>query len=623
MTMKSWKISGIVLIIVILSGCLDSDVILASGTGSSFTANVSGETAISDSITFVEGANVTLTQDTNAKTITIASSGGGAVAETDPLAMANISSNFAAWSLDTYGSGSVNATTCTGSPAQYSRYNGTGFDCYNDNGGTDNQDLANVLSNGNTANMDIVMDGNSITGYGNTNFPNTSLINYLLIATYGTNFPNPNITAANISLWSNQSNATVDAQIAALQTNDTNDRAYFNSSVNVRTTAGGTYNVSSLADLNSMLINLSYAPSLLGNVILQYQNNITGNVTIPALIYNGFTLTLLGEMKTDITFNSDSSSAISSSVSPYYGTIVDNDGAMTIDDHLGKIAYPSDYGSNGRAYVIRNNTATTIRHAYSTAPTVGSTNVKSWKYKHNGIINFSKDSSTYIQNLEIENFPSQTEVITLYPSAAIYIYESKLNQTNPTITTYPIIYAIDKNYIEPRNSVFFTNSGYVIRGGNYYFNGFPNAIYPSGIFINNEQTTAQVSFDVSINSYAYFRCGFMVSLKGKTTGQIGLRSSLGTTISVVTSYIIEGFDTGFAFAGDGTLTGSAMKFVNNTVGYGVQGTSIPTSVKVGSSSGALFLNSTTGVNIQGFTVAGATCNYANGTIYSDPDGSCI
>ncbi len=57
----------------------------------------------------------------------------------------------------------------------------------------------------------------------NGNFAlNSSLANYLLTATYSTNYPNNNITAANISLWSNQSNATVDAQIAALQSSDTN-----------------------------------------------------------------------------------------------------------------------------------------------------------------------------------------------------------------------------------------------------------------------------------------------------------------------------------------------------------------------------------------------------------------
>ena len=74
-------------------------IVLASeGAISSFTANISGQPAINTSVTLIAGGNITLSQDTAAKTITINATGGGGIgSETDPIAMANISGNQIAW----------------------------------------------------------------------------------------------------------------------------------------------------------------------------------------------------------------------------------------------------------------------------------------------------------------------------------------------------------------------------------------------------------------------------------------------------------------------------------------------------------------------------------------------
>ncbi len=134
-----------------------------------FSFNISGGSALTGSVTLIEGANVTLTQNTIAKTITIDSLSGGAVAETDPIAMENISSNFAAWSLDTYGSGSVNLsdnfTTCN-QANEATTWDGTHGNCISV-ASSDDQTLSQVLTEGNTANMDIAMAGYNVTGSGN------------------------------------------------------------------------------------------------------------------------------------------------------------------------------------------------------------------------------------------------------------------------------------------------------------------------------------------------------------------------------------------------------------------------------------------------------------------------
>ncbi len=167
------KVLIIIALGIALIGFASSQEALQSAA-TNFTLNITGQPALSDAVTIIAGNNITLTQDSTAKTIRINSSGGSGVgSESDPVAMANISSNFAAWSLDTTGGAGVNSSVCSDSPAQYSRYlglNGSGyanFECFNDNSGTDDQTLAQVLTEGNTANMDIAMAGYNVTGSGN------------------------------------------------------------------------------------------------------------------------------------------------------------------------------------------------------------------------------------------------------------------------------------------------------------------------------------------------------------------------------------------------------------------------------------------------------------------------
>jgi len=64
-----------------------------------------------------------------------------------------------------------------------------------------------------------------------------------------------------------------------------------------KTTAGQTINVSTAAELIAALALLAAAPSLLGNVIIQVTADITGNFTVPTLIYNGFDLIIQGELE--------------------------------------------------------------------------------------------------------------------------------------------------------------------------------------------------------------------------------------------------------------------------------------------------------------------------------------
>ncbi len=184
-----------VIILISFSGCLQTPT-----AGGNFKINTTGEPQITRSVELVAGSNTTIIQDTVNKTMTISSSLG--TTESDPIAMANISSNFAAWSLDTGDNISESFDPCN--PAnQASSWNGSYGSCVSIVS-SDDQTLAEVLTQGNTANMNISMNGYHIIGYGNTDFPNTSLADYLLTATYGTNFPNNNITADNISLWSEQ-----------------------------------------------------------------------------------------------------------------------------------------------------------------------------------------------------------------------------------------------------------------------------------------------------------------------------------------------------------------------------------------------------------------------------------
>lgn len=78
--------------------------------------------------------------------------------------------------------------------------------------------------------------------------------------------------------------------------NASNPNLFINNIALVKTTAGQTINVGTAAELTAALSLLASAPSLLGNVTLQVTANITGNFTIPALIYNGFELIVQGSL---------------------------------------------------------------------------------------------------------------------------------------------------------------------------------------------------------------------------------------------------------------------------------------------------------------------------------------
>ncbi len=141
--MKTVQILFIISGLIIISGCLSSgqsDIIQSS----------SGNTTESDPVAMANiSANI--------------AAWNAAGVEVDPIAMANITANFAQWSLDT--GGAVNASTCN--PAnQASSYNGTGFECVSI-ASSDDQTLAQVLTEGNTANMNIDMAGYNVTNSGN------------------------------------------------------------------------------------------------------------------------------------------------------------------------------------------------------------------------------------------------------------------------------------------------------------------------------------------------------------------------------------------------------------------------------------------------------------------------
>lgn len=128
----------------------------------------------------------------------------------------------------------------------------------------------------------------------------------------------------------------------------------------VNSTAGQTINVATAAELTTALAALAAAPSLLGNVIIELAaGTYTGNFTIPALLFNGFTLELKGTYSTTLaeTTATGGTAGAYSSAQP---TVVKTGAGWTVNAYKNKIIKFTSGTNNGLFRLIDTNTADTL-----------------------------------------------------------------------------------------------------------------------------------------------------------------------------------------------------------------------------------------------------------------------
>lgn len=333
--------------------------------------------------------------------------------------------------------------------------------------------------------------------------------------------------------------AAHDALLIDADTLDTYHAAGF-----ARTTAGQTINVGSgetYTSIQSVLDTLALSPSLIGNVIIQLTSDITEDITIPTLIYNGFSLTIQGALQTVTSFTSSATTPAVPAAGTY-GTIQIAGTPWVANAYQGLLTYTPA----GTICPIKSNTNNTLYHPHTTDPTVGTTLIKQPQYTLTGKIICANDCRTTLKYLCITTASYPT--IYLSSSSNIEIIESIVRNTNGGLNTGRVLDLQSRNFAELTHSVFYSESMELIRmNGLSYIESIST---PCG-FITNSASGGRL-FNLGFLCSFYIKLGFILSIQAKGAGNEGVWSNIGCT-PFLYSMIVDNFDTGLHAANVGFI----------------------------------------------------------------------